>query len=129
MSHTRKITICAAIVLATGCAVEPQRHATLVDYQQPGYDQAKYRQDDLACNDLARQRASTAASSAAGGLLAGVLLGAIVGNAYGQTGHGAAYGAALGTASGGLHGAADDAITYKQIVRRCMVGRGYVVLD
>jgi uncharacterized protein YcfJ len=123
------ITTAVALLLATGCTVAPQRHATLVDYQQPGYSQGQYRQDDRECNDLARQRPSTTADGAVGGLLAGVLLGAIVGNAYGDTGHGAAYGAALGTASGGLHGAADSATTYKQIVRNCMIGRGYRVLD
>jgi len=118
-----------AMLFATGCAVAPPVHHTLVDYQLPGYDHQKYLRDNAECNQIAAQRGSDAASGAVGGLVAGALLGAIVGNAYGDTGHGAAYGAALGTAGGGLQGAASDASAHDRIVRDCMTGRGFRVLD
>ena len=119
----------AAVLLATGCAANQSTHRTLVDYQAPGYDHQKYLRDNADCNQIASQRESDAANGALGGLVAGALLGAIVGNAYGDTGHGAAYGAALGTASGGLQGAASDGSAHDRIVRDCMTGRGFRVLD
>lgn len=119
-----------AIVLAvTGCATPPREHRTLVDYHVAGYDHQQYWADNAQCNELANTRGGKATDGAVGGLLAGALLGGIMGNAYGQTGHGAAYGAALGTTSGALQGAAADRTTHERIVRECMRGRGYTVLD
>ena len=107
------------------------QHRTMVDYQQPGYDYDKYRADNADCNALARQRpvGETAGQGAVGGLVLGAVLGGIVGNAGGDTRHGAAYGAALGTVSGAAQGAAEGVSRQTRIVRECMIGRGYRVLD
>lgn len=106
-------------------------HQTLVDPAAPGYDAGRFATDNSECNTLARQRSvgGAAADGAVGGALAGALLGGIVGHAYGETGAGAGYGAALGGATGGLQGAGQAALTQDQIVRECMRGRGYRVLN
>ncbi len=107
------------------------QHRALVDYQQPGYDYDKYRADNADCNALASTRpvGDNVAQGAVGGLVLGAVLGGIVGNAGGDTGHGAAYGAALGTVSGAAQGAAEGVSRQTNIVRECMIGRGYRVLD
>ena len=117
-----------AAALCAGCAT-PQgdgswsAHKTLVDTYAPGFDYARYSADNEECNKLSAQR--PVGDAAVGGLLAGALLGALVGAAYHDTGYGATAGAALGTASGAAQGVA----TQQQIVRECMRGRGYRVLD
>ena len=121
--------ICAA--LSVGCATQPQGHRSLVDTYAPGFSHEQYLVDIDQCNSLAAQRpvGASAANGAMGGLLVGALFGALVGSAYGDTGYGAKYGAALGTTSGAVQGAASGVEAQKHIVRECMRGRGYRVLD
>lgn len=124
------IAICATLV--AGCAApQPQGHRTLVDTYAPGFSYEQYRTDMDQCNSFAAQRpvGESAANGAVGGLVVGALFGALVGSAYHDTGYGAAYGAALGTTSGAVHGAASGVEAQKSIVRECMRGRGYRVLD
>ena len=130
MNKKATIAICAALVV--GCAApQPQGHRTLVDTYAPGFSHEQYRADIDQCNSLSAQRpvGASAADGAMGGLLVGALFGALVGSAYGDTGYGAAYGAALGTTSGAVQGAASGVETQRSIVRECMRGRGYRVLD
>ena len=125
-SNKLALAVCA---LLTGCATT--QYGSMVDPYAPGYDHARYLQDKAQCIEIANQRpASDAAGNGAlGGLVIGTLFGAIVGSSYGETGSGAAYGAALGTASGAASGAANGAQVYAHIVRECLRGRGYRVLD
>ena len=129
MNKKATTAICAA--LSVGCATQPQGHRTLVDTYAPGFSHEQYRVDMDQCNGFAAQRpvGESAANGAMGGLVVGALFGAIVGSAYDDTGYGAAYGAALGTTSGAVQGAASGVEAQRSIVRECMRGRGYRVLD
>ena len=87
----------------------------VVDKQ--GIDEAQYQQDLSDCR-------AVAAEGAAGGAIIGGILGAIFGNS-GTAGRMAGGGAVIGAA-----GKAGDAEQEKsQVVKNCMRGRGYRVLN
>lgn len=128
MPNSNKLALAICALLA-GCATT--HYGAMVDPYAPGYDHARYLQDKAQCIEIANQRPASdaAADGALDGLIIGTLFGAIVGSSYGETGSGAAYGAAFGTASGAASGAANGAQVYAHIVRECLRGRGYHVLD
>jgi hypothetical protein len=116
---------------ASSTPAEWKVHRTLVDPKAEGYDPAQYERDNAECNRLGNKRSvgQNTADGAVGGLLVGAALGAVVGSAYNDTGYGAAYGAALGTTTGAAQGASEGIQRHDNIVRECMRGRGYTVLD
>lgn len=121
-------SIFAAALLCAGCATQQSdgswsAHRVLVDTGAPTYSERQYIIDSEECSRFTAQR--PVGDAAVGGLVTGALLGALVGAAYHDTGYGATAGAALGTASGAAQGVA----TQQKIVRECMRGRGYRVLD
>lgn len=110
----------AALALLASCAHDQ----VIVDTQN--VDQARYRQDLEQCQAYAEQ-ASTGkkvASGAAGGAAVGGVLGAIFGNRTSV-----ARGAGTGAVIGGTQGAVSGAESKHQIVRNCLQGRGYQVLN
>lgn len=113
------------LILTAGCST----YRPIVDMQ--GKDQGRYETDLSECQAYARQ-VSPAASALLGGAIgagAGAILGAIVGSYFGQAGEFAGMGASVGGASGGMSGAAEGARSQKDVIRRCMAGRGYNVLQ
>ena len=116
--------ICVAIAMS-GCAVNQPQPGTMIDTFPTGLDRFKYERDKSECATLANQRsaAATAIDGALGGALIGAMFGAIVG------GNNTGYGAALGAASGGVSGAAVGAAEKAGIMRECLRGRGYHVLN
>ena len=113
-------TVLALALLASGCA----SYTPVVDMR--GVDRRTYAADLDECQGYATQRSAggTAAAGAVAGAVFGALLGAAIGNhslAQRGAGVGALYGVAGGAAAG-----ADSQI---DIVRRCMHGRGYAVLN
>ncbi|WP_052813128.1 glycine zipper family protein [Desulfonatronum thioautotrophicum] len=123
----RKATVLISIlvVLTTGCA----SYRPIVDMQ--GVNSVKYEQDLRDCQNYAKQ-VSPATSSIVGGAIgagAGALLGLVVGSYFGRAGEFAGMGAAVGGTSGGMSGAAEGARSQMDIIRRCMAGRGYRVLQ
>lgn len=93
---------------------------------QKGVDQAKYEQDLAECQQTAKQVGTgrDTAEGAAGGAVVGGLLGAIFGNSN-TTGAGAGVGAVVG----GAGKAGDAQQEKKRVLRNCMSGRGYRVLN
>lgn len=116
----KAIAIALTAAIMSGCA----SYKPVVDMR--GVSQNVYDQDLLECQELAKQRdpAAQAAGGAAVGAIFGALLGAAIGGSS-MAGYGAGIGAANGVAAGGAHGAASQI----NIVRNCMAGRGYRVLD
>ena len=130
------------IALALAMAAQPAlavryNDAPMVDVR-PGQEQA-YEQDLAQCRNLveSNQNSGREASSRRGlrsGAMVGALSGAAVGRASGDralrsAGKGAAWGAAAGGVAGHVAGdmsAADDS---GYALRRCLEGRGHVVLD
>ncbi|MCE7522702.1 glycine zipper family protein [Alloalcanivorax xenomutans] len=111
----------AGLLLMTGCTSTKR---IVVDPQ--GVDQAQYQQDLAECDQVADQVSTgrDAAEGAVGGAVIGGILGAIFGDS-GTAGRMAGGGAVLGGA-----GKAGDAQQEKsRVMKNCMRGRGYRVLN
>lgn len=109
----------AAIVFLSGC-----RSAPIVDTQ--GVDMSRYAQDKVQCESYAAQVSTggTAAKGAGFGAAIGAALGAIFGNSTSV-----ARGAGAGGVVGGAKGAARGEGEKDQVLRNCLRGRGYRVLN
>jgi hypothetical protein len=94
-------------------------------------DAAQYQQDLAQCQQYAQQVSvgEDTAKGTFGGALLGAAMGAAIGAATGNAGQGAAVGAAAGGIGGGAGAASKSVQERKQIVSRCMQGRGYNVLS
>ena len=122
------VTIIAATAILAGCATTGQTdmgYQPVVDLRQD--QQATYAADLDACTAFANQRMSAGQGAAAGavfGALVGGLLGAALGN------HTLARDLAVvgGVSAAGSSATAAEG-TQRDIIRRCLVGRGYTVLD
>lgn len=116
----RGVSLIVLVAFLTACA----GYRPVVDMQ--GVDTARYEADLRDCQQYAQQRdpATQAAAGAAIGALLGVALAAAMGSRYSRN-----TGAAVGAVSGGASGAAHGAESQVQIVRNCMAGRGYRVLN
>src|SRR5690606_8267341 len=112
-------TLCA--LLCAGCAASS--HRPVVDTGTP---RGNYEDDVYDCQQLAAQR--PAGQKAAGGAAAGAVIGALFGLAVGLRGEDVAHLAAFGAVSGGLEGGGWGTMEQRDIVARCMEGRGYDVL-
>ena len=96
----------------------------------PAGEEEKYAKDLEDCNALAKE----ASGNQAAGVKTGRRVGLIAGAAGGAlSGEGAVKGAAVGGAAGGLTGrtagAAQDSNDAGFVLRKCLDGRGWTVLD
>lgn len=100
------------------------RDDPIVDTQ--GVNMARYETDLAQCRAYAEQVdvGADAARGAVGGAVVGGAIGAIVGNS--DT---AARGAGVGAVGGGARGAGRGLREKDQVLRRCLIGRGYRVLN
>ena len=119
-----KATLAASLVVLTGCAAGPTYNHVVIDTRD--VNTREYSQDLFECRQYAD--GLSVGSSAAGGAVAGALLGAAVGAIFGNSD------LALQVAgAGALYGAADGAGQAAQgqagIVKECLRGRGYRVLN
>jgi outer membrane lipoprotein SlyB len=115
-----------AVSLLSGCAAPSgANYRPIVDTQ--GVDFNRYESDLKACQGYATQTAS-AGESAVGGAVAGAMLGGLLaaaaGKGYSRT-NSAQVGAVTGAVSAGAQGETDQ----RNIIRRCLAGRGYKVLQ
>lgn len=116
-----KLLLITAIALClAGCA----RSKPIVDHT--GVDEAAYAQDLADCQAYADEVEAGArvAGGAAGGAAVGGAMGAIL-NGSG----GAARGAGVGAVGGAASGARSAAREQDQVVKNCLRGRGYRVLN
>ena len=122
--------LCIALVMAaTGLAGCADTYRPIVDTD--AVDRATYERDLADCRDFAR-RADPAADAVKGGVIGGAIgaaVGAVVGALTGNVGRAAAIGAAGGATGGVLRGGLRGGARQKRIIRRCLRGRGYRVLD
>ena len=114
-------------VLASGKIIHYNKDP-VVDVQ-PG-EEEKYAKDLDDCNALAGEVSGNQAAGVKTGRRVGIIAGAAGGA---LTGEGALKGAAVGGAAGGLTGrtagAMQDAGDADFVVRKCLDGRGWTVLD
>lgn len=113
------LVVLAALALGACASRGP-----IVDTQNT--DMARYEQDLAQCRAYAGQvnTGTEAGKGAVGGAAVGAVLGAIVGNS--ST---AARGAGVGGVLGGARGASRGAGEKDAVVKNCLRGRGYRVLN
>jgi outer membrane lipoprotein SlyB len=120
-----RIRVAAILALCTAaCSSDP-----IVDMK--GVDQERYSQDLAECRQYADQ-VDVARSAGGGALLGaagGAAVGAVVGAITGSPGTGAAVGGGAGGTSGLFAGGASGVNKEQRVVRNCLRGRGYHVLD
>jgi outer membrane lipoprotein SlyB len=94
-----------------------------------GVNMAKYEDDLAQCEVFSDQVAvgEKTARGAASGAAVGGAIGAV--NEGGHHGNGAGEGAAIGAISGGAKGMNEGQKQQVQVVKRCLRGRGYRVLN
>lgn len=109
-----------AVVLLAACA----SRGPIIDTQ--GVDMARYNQDLSQCETYATQvsTGAEAGKGAVGGAVLGAAIGAIVGNSTTV-----ARGAGVGGVVGGARGAARGESEKDRVVKNCLRGRGYRVLN
>jgi outer membrane lipoprotein SlyB len=118
-----KVSVLVMAMLLTSCT-SVSRKSPIIDMQ--GVDIAAYQQDLAECESYADQvnRTEPAVTGAATGAAVGGVLGAAVGNS--RT---AQRGAGAGAVSGGLRGARQALAEQDRVLRNCLRGRGYRVLN
>ncbi len=107
-------------LVMTGCASQK----VIID--KNGVDMSQYQRDLNACQVYAEEVESgkRVAGGAVGGALVGAAIGAIIGDS--KT---AARGAGVGGVSGAARGGGSAAQEKSRVVKNCLRGRGYKVLN
>lgn len=113
-----------SLTLVVGCAGKHRNGGVIVDTK--GVNMQQYHQDLEECHQYAHQvnTGEKVAKGTVGGAVIGGALGAAVGNSN-TAQRGAGTGAILGAADGLSHGEREK----QQVVRNCLIGRGYRVLN
>jgi len=117
------IVTIAALTLLSGCATN---YSPMIDPNSIR-DYGEYRANLAECNRYANQ--IDVGENATGGAIIGALFGAAIGAAAGDRQAYARFGAVVGAIQGAATAGGGAAMTKAQIVRNCLAGRGYVVLD
>ena len=126
-NHPTLLLLGVAVVL-TGCANRQNSYADnsgiIIDTQ--GVNMQQYQYDLQDCKQYAEQVpvGERAVKSSAGGAVMGGVIGAVIGNS--DT---AAKGAGVGAVTGAAKGARSGYREKQQVVRNCLRGRGYKVLN
>ncbi|WP_128113272.1 glycine zipper family protein [Polynucleobacter necessarius] len=118
------LALCSLVVVSVGCAGADVR--PLVDMK--GVNEAAYEKDLQECQAYAKDQSgmgSTAAKGAGAGAVVGGLLGLVTG---GNT-TGIVQAAGAGAVVGGAGGAFTGNQAQEGVVKRCLSGRGYKVLN
>lgn len=120
------ISILIIVLMFSGCA---STRGTGSDYRPlvdtKDHDMAKLTQDTEDCQAYARQVAG-AADQAAAGAAFGAVFGALIMAAVGGSSRDGAW---VGALSGGVSGAGKGEHDQRTVISRCLVGRGYNVLN
>jgi outer membrane lipoprotein SlyB len=120
-----------ALGLVLGLAACARQVRPIIDPATSVAGGRNYEFDVSQCQQLADQ-VDTGGRTVGGALVGGAVGaagGAIIGAFTGNVGQGAAIGAGVGGLTGGVGGAASGATSTRDVVRNCMMRRGYAVLD
>lgn len=118
----RALILLVPLIVLTSCAGAQRR--PIVDMQ--GVNVAQYNRDLAECQSYADEveAGRQVAQGAVAGAVVGAAIGAVVGNS--DTAQRAAGAGAVG---GGARGAAGAVQERNQVLRNCLIGRGYRVLN
>jgi outer membrane lipoprotein SlyB len=125
LTFSNVFTLATLLALA-GCANTGADVRPIVDTQ--GINQAQYERDLADCQNLAQQQ-SGAGESAAKTAVGGAAVGGLIGLVTGGNGTRIAQSAGVGAVIGGATGAYSGNKAQEGIVKRCLTGRGYRVLN
>jgi outer membrane lipoprotein SlyB len=119
-----KLAFVGGLVLLLGACRSMTNYEPIIDSQ--GVDMSAYAEDLQQCREYGEQVqvGQSAGRGAAGGAVMGGVFGAIFGN--GAT---AARTAGMGGVGGGASGAARGYGERREVIRNCLIGRGYRVLN
>ncbi len=118
MSVCKILSVTTAGLILSGCAAHPD---PIID--KKGVDEEVFAQDWSDCESYSEE--VVIAKGVAKGAATGAVVGGIVGAIGGDAGEGAGYGAVWGGTESGL----DADWEKREVFKRCMVGRGYRVLN
>lgn len=125
-SHpTRAIVALCIVALVAGCATTGAGYRPLVDTQ--GVDMNKFERDLIDCQGFAQQT-SSAGEAAAVGAVAGAALGVVLAAAAGRR-YSRSTTARVGAVTGAVGAGAQAETDQRNVIRRCLSGRGYRVLQ
>jgi len=116
-----------AVALAAGLVLSGCTTTKEIIIDDKGVDMARYRQDLAECQGYAEQvrsGAKVAKGAASGGAIGGAI-GAITGGSRDSAARGAGVGAVSGAARGASRGEQEEV----RVVKQCLRGRGYRVLN
>ena len=113
------------VISVSGCANTGANYRPVVDNK--GVDLNRYEVDLQECQAYANQTAS-AGQSAAAGAAAGAVLGAVLAAAAGKN-YSRTSTARVGAVTGAVGAGAEGENNQRNIIRRCLAGRGYKVLQ
>ena len=122
----RIVLILALSFGVIGCAHNrPIGNAPIID--RKGVDMAKYAANKAECEQYAAEvnRGEKVARGAIGGAVVGGAIGAIIN----RRSNAAERGAGVGAVTGGVGGAREGNREAEQVIRQCLRGRGYKVLN
>jgi outer membrane lipoprotein SlyB len=114
------LILLATLVLA-GCTTTDE---IIID--EKGVDMVAYEKDLAECRSYGSKVKTS--EKAARGVASGAVVGGLTGAIFGGS-SGAATGAGAGAVGGGLKGADEGERTEVDVVRRCISGRGYHLLN
>lgn len=117
--------ICSASLLVGCAATSGANYRPILDTK--GVDFNRYESDLRECQGYATQTAS-AGESAAAGAVAGALLGGLLAAAAGK-GYSRTNTAQVGAVTGAIGAGAEGEKNQRNIIRQCLAGRGYKVLQ
>jgi len=109
-----------SLLSIAGCG--SRHHQVIIDPK--GVDMGQYQQDLNSCTQIAQQVEQKAGEGAVTGAVIGGVIGAVVGNS--RTVQKVA---GVGAVKGGVGGAMQTNKEKKRVVKNCMRGRGYKVLN
>lgn len=121
----KALVVAFAVLLIAACQAPGSRRGDII-VDMKGVSRSDYERDLTECQQYAEevQVGRRAAGGAAGGAAVGAVIGAVVGNS--DT---AKRAAGVGAVSGGAKGTARALHERHQVVRNCLSGRGYRVLN
>lgn len=112
----------AAAVILAGCTTTDE---IIID--RKGVDMARYAVDKAECEQYAREVRTGA--KAARGAASGAVVGGAIGGITRDSSEGVARGAGVGAVTGTARGISEGERTKVRVVKQCLRGRGYRVLN
>ncbi|WOJ92175.1 YMGG-like glycine zipper-containing protein [Congregibacter variabilis] len=121
-THIRGTLVVVALIFLGACTTTDE---IIID--RKGVDMARYAADKAECEAYADEVRT--GEKAARGAASGAVVGGAVGAIVRDSSQGALQGAGVGAVTGGARGVSEGERDKVRVVKRCLSGRGYRVLN